>query len=269
MLTLDAPELARSARPGSFVAALAETGGERILRKPFSVFIVDKEAGHVQILFSVYGPTTKAMSELQPGAALDILGPLGGRLFAPDPRPGVHHVLVGGGYGVPPLNFLARELKLADPDAHVTLIHGARTASFLVGDDGLRELGVSVIACTDDGSKGVAGKVTDALIGFLAPDNSPLPPGNGGISTNSPITGGRGAENGLGEVALYTCGPTPMMKAVALLSLEHNTPCQVSMETFMPCGVGICVGCALALPDGTFARACTDGPVFFAGEVAW
>jgi dihydroorotate dehydrogenase electron transfer subunit len=69
--------------------------------------------------------------------------------------------------------------------------------------------------------------------------------------------------------AVYTCGPTPMMKAVALLALEREVPCQVSMETFMPCGVGICVGCALPLPDGTFARACTDGPVFFASEVVW
>jgi dihydroorotate dehydrogenase electron transfer subunit len=240
VLTLDAPDLARDSRPGSFVAALAETGGERLLRKPFSVFTVDREKGIAQILFSVYGPTTKAMSQLRPGETLDILGPLGGRLFAPDTRPGVRHILVGGGYGVPPLNFLARELKQADPGAEVTLIHGARSANLLVGDDGLRERGIEVIACTDDGSKGVSGKVTDALSPLLADG-----------------------------VAVYTCGPTPMMKAVALLSLERAVPCQVSMETFMPCGVGICVGCALALPDGTYARACTDGPVFFANEVAW
>jgi dihydroorotate dehydrogenase electron transfer subunit len=60
-----------------------------------------------------------------------------------------------------------------------------------------------------------------------------------------------------------------MMKAVAELSTERGVPCQVSMETFMPCGVGICVGCAMARPDGSYARACTDGPVFFAGEVKW
>jgi dihydroorotate dehydrogenase electron transfer subunit len=115
VLTLDSPELARDARPGSFVGALTETGGERMLRKPFSVFTVDPERGVVQILFSVYGPTTKAMSQLRPGETLDLLGPLGGRLFAPDTRRGVHHVMVGGGYGVPPLNFLAREIRKADP----------------------------------------------------------------------------------------------------------------------------------------------------------
>lgn len=240
VLTLAAPELAREARPGCFVAALAETGGERILRKPFSVFTVDRENGTVQVLFSVYGPTTKVMSRLVPGETLDILAPLGGKLFTPEPRPDAHHVLVGGGYGVPPLNFLARELKQEDPSARVTLLHGARTASLLVGDDGLRERGVEVIACTDDGSKGVEGRVTVALEPLL-----------------------------VGSVAVYTCGPTPMMKAVAQLCRERRVPCQVSMETYMPCGVGICVGCALPLPDGTFARACTDGPVFFADEVLW
>jgi dihydroorotate dehydrogenase electron transfer subunit len=240
VLTLDAPDLARAARPGSFIGALAETGGERILRKPFSVFTVDPEKGIAQILFSVYGPTTKAMSQLRPGETLDLLGPLGGRLFAADTRPGVRHIMVGGGYGVPPLNFLARELKAASPEADITLIHGARTANLLVGDDGLRERGITVTATTDDGSQGVHGKVTDALAPLLTD-----------------------------TVAVYTCGPTPMMKAVALLCLERDVPCQVSMETYMPCGVGICVGCALTLPDGTYARACTDGPVFFANEVVW
>ncbi len=242
VLTLEAPDLAKSAQPGSFVAALAETGGERMLRKPFSVFTVEREKGIIQILFSVYGPTTRAMSELVVGETLDMLGPLGGRLFTPDTRPGVHHIMVGGGYGVPPLNFLAREIKLADPTAKVTLIYGARHASLLVGEDGLQGLGVDVIACTDDGSIGVPGRVTDGLEPIISEP---------------------------GTYAVYTCGPTPMMKAVALLSMEKQVACQVSMETFMPCGVGICVGCALALPDGTYARACTDGPVFYAEEVAW
>nr|WP_246386087.1 hypothetical protein [Armatimonas rosea] len=158
--------------------------------------------------------------------------------------------MVGGGYGVPPLNFLAKTIKAANPSAKVTLIYGARSANLLVGDDGLREAGVEIIACTDDGSLGVKGRVTDGLAPLLAP----------------PILGAGGASGG---ACVYTCGPTPMMRAVAELCMAHNTPCQVSMETPMPCGIGICVGCVLKKADGTFSRTCTDGPVYPATEVTW
>lgn len=239
VLTFDAPELARDARPGHFIAVSAETG-PAILRKPFSVYTADPDSGRCSILFSLYGPTTRAMSRYEPGDTLDFVGPLGGHVFEPDPRPGTRHLLVGGGYGVPPLNFLARRIRAADPDATVVLIHGARTANLLVGADGLPERGVDVVACTDDGSAGVEGRVTVGLEPLLGPD-----------------------------AAVYTCGPTPMMRAVADLCLEREVVCQVSMETFMPCGVGICVGCVVGRPDGTFSRACTDGPVYRAGEIVW
>lgn len=237
VLTFDGGELARDAQPGHFIAVSADTGAA-ILRKPFSIYTADPETGVCSILFSLYGPTTRAMSRCQPGDSLDLIGPLGGRVF--EPSAGARHVMVGGGYGVPPLNFLAKRLKVADPGADITLIHGARTASLLVGDDGLREVGVDVVACTDDGSRGVPGRVTVALEPLLTPGT-----------------------------VVYTCGPTPMMRAVAEMSVAAGVECQVSMETFMPCGVGICVGCVVGKPDGTFSRACTDGPVYRAQEVVW
>jgi dihydroorotate dehydrogenase electron transfer subunit len=243
VLTFDDPETAHDARPGHFIAVAATTpanAGSSILRKPFSIFTVDREAGLCTVLFSVYGPTTSTMALYKPGDKLDFLGPLGGRVFDADPHADVHHVMVGGGYGVPPLNFLAKTIKAANPSAKVTLIYGARSANFLVGDDGLREAGVEIIACTDDGSLGVKGKVTDGL---------------------APLLG----EN----IAVYTCGPTPMMRAVAELCTANHKPCQVSMETPMPCGIGICVGCVLKKADGTFSRTCTDGPVYPATEVTW
>ncbi|WP_395146479.1 dihydroorotate dehydrogenase electron transfer subunit [Armatimonas sp.] len=244
VLTFDDPETARDARPGHFIAVGATTPanpGSSILRKPFSIFTVDPEAGLCTILFSVYGPTTRTMAHYEPGDTLDFLGPLGGRVFDADPHaPSVHHVMVGGGYGVPPLNFLAKTLKAANPSARVTLIYGARSANLLVGEEGLREAGVEIIACTDDGSLGVKGRVTDGLLSLVG-----------------------------GNIAVYTCGSTPMMRAVAELCIAHCKPCQVSMETPMPCGIGICVGCVLQKADGSFSRTCTDGPVYPAAEVTW
>jgi len=239
VLKFVAPELATDARPGHFIAVSADTGPS-ILRKPFSVFTVDRATGMCSILFSVYGPTTRAMARMATGDSLDFLGPLGGRVFEAVPGEDVHHVLVGGGYGVPPLNFLARAIRADNPAAKVTLIHGARSADLLVGADGLAELGVDVVPCTDDGSAGVHGRVTVALEPILSPGT-----------------------------AVYTCGPTPMMRAVAERCLATEVPCQISMETPMPCGVGICVGCVVGRPDGTYSRTCVDGPVYQAGEVRW
>jgi len=238
VLTFDAPELARDARPGHFIAVSADTG-QSILRKPFSVFTVDRDTGICSILFSVYGPTTRSMSKLGTGDRLDFIGPLGGRVFEPV-ESAIHHVLVGGGYGVPPLNFLARSIKERDPKVRVTLVHGARTADLLVGADGMADRGVDVLACTDDGSAGVHGRVTVALEPML-----------------------------VAGAAVYTCGPNPMMRAVAERCLASGVSCQISMETPMPCGVGICVGCVVGRSDGGYSRTCVDGPVYQAGEVRW
>ncbi len=237
-----APEIARTARPGQFVAVAEETGAQ-ILRRPFSVFTADPASGEVSILFSVHGPTSRALAGRRAGDVIDVVGPLGRRVFEPDARLGVRHVCVGGGYGVPPLVFLARTLVAHDPTAEVIFIDGARTREFLVGTDGLHEIGVGLRPCTEDGSHGVCGRVTDVLEPLLADQDAP--------------------------VCVYTCGPGPMMRAVAEMCIARNAPCQASLEVFMPCGLGICMGCAVLRPDGSYARGCWDGPVFDAREVVW
>ena len=238
-----APDIAQSARPGQFVAVAEETGAQ-ILRRPFSVFTADAGSGHVSILFSVHGPTSRALAGRQKGDLIDVVGPLGRRVFAPDVRPHARHVCVGGGYGVPPLVFLARTLVANNPAAEVIFIDGARTREFLVGTDGLHEIGVRLHPCTEDGSHGVCGRVTDVLEPLLA-DAADRP------------------------VSVYTCGPGPMMRAVAQMCIARDVPCQASLEVFMPCGLGICMGCAVLKADGGYARGCWDGPVFDAREVAW
>jgi dihydroorotate dehydrogenase electron transfer subunit len=246
VLTFDAGrEMAAAVEPGQFIGVAMNTGGTQFLRRPFSYYTADPETGHASILFSVYGAATAMMAKLQPGEKIDIIGPLGGQPFTPDPRPDTHHIMVGGGYGVPPLAFLSRRLLAEDPHKYITLINGARTADFLVGTDGLEELGVHLRETTNDGSRGTQGMVTAVLQEILEARLEHAP------------------------VHVYTCGPTPMMRAVAEMAMAYNVPCQVSMEVFMPCGVGICMGCAVERTSGTFARGCTDGPVFEAREVAW
>lgn len=241
VLAFHAPELALEAKPGQFIA-VTDGSNLQLLRRPFSIYTIDVQTGICSILFSVYGSTTKAMSMLKPGETLDLLGPLGGNVFEADNREGVHHVMVGGGYGVPPLVFFSRQIIANNPDARITFINGARTKAYLVGTDGLEEEGIPVVSCTDDGTSGIQGRVTVAL--------EPI------LQAGQPCH-------------VYTCGPTPMMRAVGEMSTAYDIPCQVSMETFMPCGIGICMGCAVATTDGKYARGCTDGPVFPATKVKW
>lgn len=245
VLTCHAPVLAEQARPGHFVnARIAEEGVDPLLRKPFSIYTVDRDRGDISLLFSVVGATTRGMARKQPGDTLDLVGPLGGRLFTPDDRPNAVHIMVGGGYGVPPLVFLSRELQIADPKARVAFIIGARRKDLLLCEEELRTAGVATHAATEDGSWGTPGRVTDVL--------------------------GRLLQEHQGEpVAVYCCGPTPMMRAVGAVCGEANVSCQVSVEVGMPCGVGVCMGCVLDLADGRRVRCCVDGPVFDAQEVVW
>jgi dihydroorotate dehydrogenase electron transfer subunit len=243
VLTCHAPEIAAQARPGHFVNVLiAQSGHDPLLRKPFSIYTADPATGLISILFSLVGPTTYGMARKRPGDTVDLVGPLGGRLFTPDSRPGATHIMVGGGYGVPPLVFLSRELRARDE--RVVFLIGARRKDLLLCEEELRDAGVEAMPCTEDGSWGAVGKVTDALAPLLA-------------------------QHGDAPLTVYCCGPTPMMRAVAEMCLGANVPCQLSMEVSMPCGMGVCMACVIDLADNRRVRCCTDGPVFRAEEIRW
>jgi dihydroorotate dehydrogenase electron transfer subunit len=239
-----APEIASVAQPGHFVSALVTDGFDPFLRKPFSIYTVDRERGEITLLYSIVGGTTKGMAKKRAGDTLDIVGPLGGKIFRPDPRPDTLHIMVGGGYGVPPLVFLSRELRLANPDVNISFLIGARKKELLLCESELLTAGIDARMATEDGSHDVQGRVTDVLLPLLE-------------------------ENAGKPVTVYCCGPTPMMHAVGDLCIAHNVPCQVSMEVSMPCGVGVCMACVIDLSDGRRVRCCTDGPVFGPEEVTW
>jgi dihydroorotate dehydrogenase electron transfer subunit len=240
VVVFDAAAIAALARPGHFLNVFASGSYESILRKPFSVFHANPKSGEVAILFQVSGSTTIGMSRKQPGDIIDVVGPLGGKVFNPDTRNKVRHIMVGGGYGVPPLVFLAETIKAADPTADILFIVGARRKDLLLCEAELLHLGVDFRPATEDGSHGTHGRVTDVLVDCLTKQS-----------------------------AVYCCGPTAMMRAVGDQCTAAEIPCQVSVEVAMPCGVGVCMGCVLDLKDGRRVRSCTEGPVFDAPEVIW
>ena len=242
---LNAPYIAARIEPGQFVNIEVGAGVAPLLRIPLSVSGVDREAGIIEVLYEEVGPKTWALSQFGPDVVLPTLGPLG-KGFASPPR-GTRVVLVGGGIGVPPLLYWGLELRQR---AHQTaLLVGARTADKHLPSELLAPAADAVRLATDDGSLGHVGLVTDLLRHELGEK---------------------------GPCAVYCCGPHAMMEAVAAICLEAQVPCQVSLEEYMACGIGICVGCAVELAAakgdtdyGRYARVCVDGPAFDARQIKW
>jgi dihydroorotate dehydrogenase electron transfer subunit len=237
--TVKAPDIAADSRPGQFVMVRTGEGMDPLLRRPFSIHQVG-EGGLVQILFKVIGKGTQALANLQAGYCMDVLGPLG-RGFAYKTQH--RHYLVGGGIGIAPLLFLARQMLKKNEPSAIKVLLGARTGEELAAlVDDFANIGLDVEAATEDGSLGKQGLVTDLM---------------------TPVKNGNPA-------MVYACGPYPMLRAVVGVSREKNWACQVSLETIMACGLGSCLGCAVLRADmNGYVHVCKDGPVFDADDVAW
>ena len=246
-LRLAAPEIAARACPGQFVQALYSGAFGPMMRRPFSIHDVGSDDGSVDILYAARGTFTCGMSMLEVGACMSVVGPLG-NVFALTKGIVGPHVLVAGGVGAPPLHFLAKSALQHDESPRIIVINGARSRDSLVAQDDFVKLGIEVRITTDDGSAGRHGTVMDELRAIVADH-----PG----------------------CAVYACGPEPMLRAVGTFCVERDVPCHVSLETVMPCGTGVCMGCVVKVrsqdePDGfTYVRACHDGPVFDARELLW
>lgn len=233
LLAVD-PELdAPAVQPGQFVMVRGPWARHPMLPRAFSV--LDTAPGQVEILVKVVGRGTRLIAGLQRDARVTVLGPLG-RPFPP-PTPGVRDLLVGGGSGIPPLYLHALR---APSGSAVELLYGGRSAADLVLTERITAAGLSLHRCTEDGSAGLRGRVTDLLEAQL---------------------------DGPGPHRVLACGPTPMLKAVVALCRTSGVACWISLETEMACGIGICRGCSVAHPAGGWRCTCTDGAVFEAGEV--
>jgi len=243
-LTFRHPEVAREARAGQFVMIKAGTSAEPPLRRPFSILSVDPAAQTFSLFLKAVGPGSRALFEMAPGEIAQCLGPLG-RPFAA-PASGREALLVAGGYGIAPFRIFSEELVRQGARAHI--FYGGRTGADLPMRDAFADLGVPVTLTTDDGSVGTAGRVTVAVEAYAR------------------TLGGR--------ATLYACGPDAMLHAVAGLADALELTAQLSLDPWMGCGVGTCLGCVVSIQKAEEARpknrcACTEGPVFDATEIVW
>ncbi len=239
-ISFDAPGIAATAAPGQFVHVRVPALEESALRRPFSIFNADAGTGILELLYKTVGRGTAAFNAVKPGDEVSVLGPLGHGFpteCAGEP------LLVGGGFGVAPLYFLARVMK--NGGLSPRLFVGGRTKADLLALDRFEALGVPVFTATNDGSAGVKGLVTDPL------DDEMIR-----------LRGeGRPFE-------LFACGPDPMLKAVAWRATGSKSKGWISMDRHMVCGVGACYACIQKTVRGN-SRCCIEGPVFAAEDLVW
>jgi len=232
---LDAPLIAASAQPGQFVMLRVRDGGERI---PITIADYDRDAGTVTIVVQEVGATTKRVCALEAGdEILDVAGPLGGKIEIP---PGGHVCGVGGGFGSAALLCLMRSLTARGDKT--TAILGARSKDLLILTDELRPLCHNVEICTDDGSAGFKGFVTQRLAQMIGGDGPGRPD------------------------HVVAIGPMAMMRAVAETTRGPGVKTLVSMDPLMVDGTGMCGGCRVNV-GGKAQFACVDGPCFDAHQV--
>lgn len=251
-MRMTAPPAILEAKPGQFVMVKVSAAIDPLLRRPFGIFDLGTFATpytdcgqqtFMEILFKVVGKGTAQLASLHQGDVLDILAPLG-KGFS-EPLGEEEQILVGGGVGLAPLYFLARE-RVAN--GRVRLFAGGRTKEDILCITEFERLGVETYVATDDGSLGGSGFVTDVLERHLD-------------------------EIG-GNAQLLACGPMPMLRAVASIARKRNISCQVSLEAYMACGVGACLGCVMKGKDHTaetpdYRCVCKDGPVFDYQDLLW
>lgn len=259
IMRIRAPQCAANAKPGQFVHVRCDES--QLMRRPLSIMRVSDDC--IDILYKIVGDGLRLLGRKQPGDRLSLLGPIG-EPFRPDPsRP--HCLLIGGGVGIPPMVFLADDLR-ADPSWKPLAILGSEIPFPF-------ELQRSAL------STPWAGSDVQSSMPLLERWGIPSR-----LCSLSDFDGCyRGYVTALAEewlqnivaaelekVQVFACGPTPMLKAVAQLAARFGLPCQVSLEEFMACAVGGCAGCTveIATADGpAMKRVCVDGPVFEASSV--
>ena len=249
VLELDAPALAAGSLPGQFVMIRTSPGTDPLLRRPFSVFEILRDASGapagISVLCKRIGPGTARLYDVAAGDSLPVLGPLG-KPFSLAAAP-AEAWMVAGGVGLAPFATLAEALGAAGVKAR--LFYGGRTRADLFYLDWFAARGVALDLATEDGSLGAHGRVTAPLEAALRARPAAL------------------------DVTLYACGPEPMLKAVAGLARDFGRPSQLSTERIMGCGLGGCYSCVVRVRDGEgaphFVRSCLNGPVFDGADLLW
>jgi dihydroorotate dehydrogenase electron transfer subunit len=262
IMRIRSPKCAAAAQPGSFVHVTCDD--TLPMRRPLSIMRVENDC--IDILYKIVGDGLRWLSKKRPGESISVLGPIG-QPFRPSPeRPNT--LLIGGGVGIPPMVFIADYLRQQEADWAPLAILGSELAfpfelrtsaidtPWLDNEISatmplLESWGISCRLATLAGFDGCFdGYVTDLADRWL-----------------SSLT-----VDELSKTEVFSCGPTPMLKAVAALAEKYDLPCQVSLEEFMACAVGGCAGCAVKINTAqgeAMKRVCVDGPVFEASTVIW
>ena len=249
VLALAAPAIASLAMPGQFVMLKPGAGADPLLRRPFSVFEIlrdaDGSATGLTILSKRIGASTSLLYDARQGQRVDCLGPLGRPFTIVDPPSDAW--MVAGGVGLAPFATLAQARRARG--VRSTLFYGARRSAELFYLDFFRHLDVELVLTTEDGSLGERGRVVAPLERRLA------------ALTRSTA------------VMLYACGPDGMLAATARTAMAYSRPCEVSVERIMGCGLGGCYSCVVPMrgEDGAFhhVRSCLAGPVLRGDQIQW
>ena len=261
LLRIQAPHIAARARAGNFVHLQVDPG--RPMRRPLSIMRVDAAAGWIELLYRVFGEGTALLARRSAGEIVSLLGPIGNHFISSPERR--RPLLIGGGIGMPPILFLAAELRRTEACQPFVLLGSevpfpftARPSQFII--DGISAEVTAAMPLLEEWQipsrlaslQGYAGcyegYVTDLARVWL----DTLPPAQ------------------CEQVELFACGPHPMLEAVSRLARDYTLPCQVSLEEFMACGVGGCAGCVVKVQTAngvTMQRVCVDGPIFHADQV--
>lgn len=257
-LRFDCPAMAERILPGQFLMMRIAGLDDPLIGRPLALYdVIDGDDGRprgIDVVYLVKGKFTTRLARLVPGQMVEVWGPLGNG-FPPCPAP--HLIMVAGGIGQTPFVALTKEYlhrrQYGSPPRsvprveRVTLCYGARTAGYLAGLDDFESAGAQVHISTDDGTRGFRGLVTELLEQVLDEDAR--------------------------DCRIVCCGPEPMMEIVAQIAERRRIDCQVSLETPMACGIGICFTCvARVREDGDnwdYKRTCVDGPVFDAQQIVW
>lgn len=248
---LDAPHLASAALPGQFFMIRISGGNDPLIGRALALF---DRSGGLELVYLVKGKFTTRLAHMSPGEKIDVIGPLGNG-FSNTPID--HLIMVAGGIGQTPFLALGREAlghqvfgQPTRPNQYakrVSFCYGVRSADYLAALELFEQAGVQVHIATEDGSIGAPQRVTGPLEKLLLEET--------GQSTR-----------------VVVCGPEPMMEAVSKLCHKYEVPCEVSLETPMACGIGICFTCVAKIgceQDWDYKRTCVEGPIFDAKDVVW
>ena len=239
--TVEAEEIVKIAKPGNFIEIRVSEETEPFLRRPISIYNLNKEQGTLEFIFQVKGKGTKILSKKEVQDKIDIIGPLGYGTFKQEGYKKI--AIIGGGIGIFPLYELAKEAK--NQGKEIAGYLGFRNKEYVMLEKEFKEVTSHLEITTDDGTYGKKGFAINSLIEDMEKEK---------------------------YECIYACGPLPMLRAVQKYANENNIECQISLEEKMGCGLGVCLGCAVKTAKSPkdapeYFHVCKGGPVFNARDV--